>query len=102
MATAYDQLVEYRRGLRASDGILVRKELHAYKFVTGRGRPAPDRVIPKGRRAQIFNDTLKLATTLPDAREFNVVGPAGEDVRCFERLLTRINRTMQAWNTGRS
>jgi hypothetical protein len=32
---AYDQLVEYRHGLRASDGILARKELHAFKTSKG-------------------------------------------------------------------
>jgi hypothetical protein len=97
--SALDMLRNYRRELRRSDGIYVYEELHAWKFVSGRGRPS-DRIVPKGRRCQIFKDTLTLATTLPDAQLFNVVGSPNDDEQAFEWLLNRINRTMKEWETG--
>jgi hypothetical protein len=48
--------------LNASDGIFVYKELHAWKFVSSRGRIA-DRVVTKYRRSQIFGETLELAAS---------------------------------------
>jgi Protein of unknown function (DUF3800) len=96
---AFDMLLAHRRALRATDGIRVRKELHAWKFVSGRGNVS-DRIVPKGRRCQIFRDTLEVATTLPGIGIFNVIGPASQEVRCFERLLNRVNRTVLEWQTG--
>lgn len=95
---AFDQVREFRRGLRRSDGIYVYAELHAWKFVSGRGRVA-DRVVFKGRRCQLFKDTLALVATLPGVRLFNACFPKGQDERAFEWLLNRVNRTMQVWNS---
>lgn len=95
---AFQQVKAFRHDLKASDGIFIYSEFHAWKFVSGRGRIA-DRTVPKGRRCQIFKDALRLATQLPGSRLFNAVFPAKQDERAFERLLNRINRTMQAWDS---
>ncbi len=89
---------EFRRNLLRTDGIFVYKEFHAWKFISGRGRIA-SRVVPKGRRCCIFRDTLQLMASLPDTKLFNVVSRPKEDKRAFERLLNRINRTMQSWDS---
>ena len=49
----------HRRSLKRSDGMLVTRELHATEFVAGRGRVG-DQIVPKGRRCEIFRDTLKM------------------------------------------
>lgn len=94
----FEMVREFRRKLKKSDGIYVYKEFHAWKFVSGRGQIA-DRVVPKGRRCQIFREALKLVTDLPGARLFNAVFGAKEDERAFERMMNRINRTMIAWDS---
>jgi len=95
---AFQKVRQFRRDLKKSDGIYVYQELHAWKFVSGRGNIA-DRVVPKGRRCQIFKDALQTMAGLPGARLFNAVFPAKEDERAFEWLVNRINRTMQAWDS---
>jgi len=94
----FQMVREFRRALKKSDGIYVYKELHGWKFVSGRGKIA-DRVVPKGRRCQIFRDALDLLTELPGARLFNGVFGAKQDELAFERLMNRINRTMTAWDS---
>ena len=95
---AFQSLKGYRHSLKKSDGIYVYKELHAWKFVFGRGRIA-DRDVPRARRCQIFKDTLEVATHLSEAKLFNAAFPAKKDEQAFEWLLNRINRTMQAWGS---
>lgn len=50
---AFRQVREFRRELRRVYGIYVYKELHAWKFVSGRGQPS-DQVVTKKQRAAIF------------------------------------------------
>lgn len=95
---AFTQVRAFRRGLKRSDGIYVHKELHAWKFVSGRGKIS-DRVVPKGRRCEIFKQALQMVASLPGSRLFNAVFPAKQDIRAFERLLNHINRTMIAWDS---
>ncbi len=95
---AFAKVRQFRRDLKKSDDIYVYAELHAWKFVSGRGKIA-DRVIPKGRRCQIFKDTLQMVASLPGVRLFNAVFPAKQDKRAFERLLNRINRAMITWDS---
>lgn len=95
---AFRAVKDFRRSLRKSDGIYVYVELHAWKFVSGRGKIS-DRVITKGRRCQIFKDALQHVASLPGARLFNAVFPANQELRAFERLLNRINRTMVSWDS---
>lgn len=89
---------EYRHELSKSDGIHHLIEFHAWKFVSGRGRVSRY-ILSKTRRCEIFKETLELITTLPGARLFNVCMPKEQTQWAFERLLNRINRTMQAWNS---
>jgi len=95
---AFQQVRDFRKGLKKSDGIYIYKEFHAWKFVSGRGMIA-DKVVPKGRRCALFGKTLELVASLPGTRLFNAVFPLKEDERAFERLLNRVNRTMQAWDS---
>lgn len=95
---AFQQVRAFRRDLKKHDGIYVYKELHAWKLVSGRGKIA-DRVVPKGRRHQIFRDALALITELPGAQVFNACFGSKEDELAYERLLNRINRTMKAWDS---
>jgi hypothetical protein len=89
---------EWRRGLRRTDGVFVHKELHAWKLVSGRG-DISDRVVTKYRRCQILVEALELLASLEGLRLFNAVARRSERLRLFERLLNRINRTMETWDS---
>ncbi len=95
---AYMQIQNWRRSLRKTYGIYVNEELHAWKFLSGRGRPS-DRIVTKNERAAIFRDGILLIAGLPGVKLFNAVFPRKDDERAFERLLNRINRTLQAWGS---
>jgi len=95
---AFERVREFRRELRRRDGIPVRTEFHAWKFVSGRGCLG-DRIVPKGRRCQIFKDALQLVANLPSARLFNAVFPLKGDELAFELMVNSINRTLQAWDS---
>ena len=86
---AFAQVRQFRRDLKNTDTIYVYTELHAWKFVSGRGRIS-DRAVPKGRRCQIFKEALQMIAGLPEVRLFNAVFPAKQDERAFERLLNGI------------
>jgi hypothetical protein len=90
--TVYENLLKFRRELREKDEIYVRKELHAWKFTSGRGQPGP-KIVTKGRRCQIFKELLQIAADLPETMLFNSV--VDRQDWALERLLNRINRTMQ-------
>lgn len=92
----FQQIREWRRELKRTYGIYVYKELHAWKFISGRGRPS-DRIITKSQRAAIFRQGLQLIAGLPGARLFNVAFPRKGERRAFERILNRMDRTLQAW-----
>jgi hypothetical protein len=95
---SFERLREFRRRLKATDGIFVRKELHAWKFVSGRGRIS-DRVVTKYRRSEIFKEALRVAAALPDLKIINGVTTANDDERVFEWIANRIQRTMVAWDS---
>lgn len=94
----FDQLREFRRALKESDGVFVRKELHAWKFVSGRGRIS-NGVVTKYRRAEIFKEALRLAAAMPGVYLINGVSIAKDDERLFEWIANRINRTVGAWGS---
>jgi len=95
--SAFGATKQFRSKLRETDKIYVTKELHAWKFVSGRGNIAPQ-TIPKERRWEIFRKTLALVTRLPGAKLFNaVVYPSSKAGWGFGRLLTRIDRAMEKW-----
>jgi hypothetical protein len=94
----FAKLKEFRRDLKRTYGIYVYKELHAWKFVSGRGDIA-DRVVTKFQRAKIFQQALELVALLPGAQLFNACFPKGRAEQAFERLINRIERTLVAWDS---
>lgn len=87
-------LIGVRQQLRDSDGLFTRKELHATDFVGGRGRIAHT-VIPKARRAALFDFILTTTAFMPGAQLFNAAAPRGDGDRVFEWLLNRIEVNMK-------
>jgi Protein of unknown function (DUF3800) len=85
----------FRKHLRATYGIFVAKELHAWKFVSGRGRPS-DRHLSKPQRAAIFEECLLFVNTLANHGCMLFNSALTNQEWAFERLVNRINRTMQA------
>ena len=94
----FRQIRDFRRSLKQKYGIFVHKEFHASEFVSGRGKIS-NRTVTKYERCEIFKESLRLLSSIPEIKFFNAVFPAKEDERAFERLLNRINRTMSAWNS---
>ncbi len=92
------QLLDFRRGLKKTDGVYITKELHATEFVAGRGRIAKE-IVSKARRCAIFRETLQQVASLPKARLLNAVGSKTNERLLFERLVTRLNRTMAEWRS---
>lgn len=85
---AFRQMRQFRRDLKRDYGIYVYKELHAWKFVSGRGHIS-DRIVTKSQRCAIFNQALTVGAELPGARLFNAVFPRKEDEKAFEWMLNR-------------
>ncbi len=94
----FAQILEFRRALRDKQGIYVTVELHATELVSGHGRISPN-TIPKGARCRIFEEMLGEITTLPGVHIFNAADRRNQEAKLFERLLNRINRTMQEWKS---
>lgn len=92
------QLLDFRRALKKTDGIFITKELHATEFVAGRGRIAND-TVTKARRCEIFAETLRHIASLPKVKLVNAVGPRSSERVLFERLITRLNRTIAEWRS---
>lgn len=93
----FDHIKAWRRALNASDGILVTKEFHATEFVAGRGRLGPN-VIGKWRRAEIFREAMGLLNGMDGLRIFNVCHTTKPEW-ALERLLTRVHKTMETWDS---
>lgn len=80
----------FREELRRDHGVFLAYELHAWKFVPGRGRPA-NRAIEKDERAEIFRKTLKF---IAESKCFTVVSSCSRTQEyALERLVTRIHNT---------
>lgn len=79
----------FRRALNVSDGIRVRKELHATDFVAGRGDLGC--FVSRWRRARIFEEALRFVANLPDVHVLNACVPRKHEDRAFERLVGRLN-----------
>jgi hypothetical protein len=89
-------IIAWRRSIKDSDGIFIRKELHATDFTSGRGAIS-SRIVTKWRRSEIFKQGLMLLSLL-DVQLFNSCLSNNQDW-AFERLLNRINRTMEEWDS---
>ncbi len=94
----FDRVREFRLDLQHTDGIDIHAEFHAWKFVSGRGNIA-NPIVTKGRRCQIFQDTLRMVATLPEASLITAVSPASEEEPGFGHLLLNIQRLMEAENS---
>jgi hypothetical protein len=88
-----DWLLEARRELKRSDGIHIRKEIHATDWIGGKGAIAP-KPVTKQRRAELFNILLTRVAEMPSAQLINAAVPLPQEERVFERLLNRINVNM--------
>jgi hypothetical protein len=95
---AFQGVRQFRHDLQHSDGIRIYEELHAWKFVSGRGDIA-DRVVTKGRRCQIFRESLQMTATLPGVSLINAVYPANQEEAAFDALLDGINRMLCEWGS---
>jgi len=96
--TGFATLKKFRQELRASDGIFIRKELHATKFLSGRGYIS-EKHIPLERRVEIYFQCLAMIGKLPEVRLFNAIDKPDSEDFLFERLLNRLNRAMKEWNS---
>jgi len=96
--TGFASLKDFRKRLRASDGIFIRKELHATKFLSGHGYVS-DRNVTLARRVEIYFESLGVVAKLPDVRLFNAIGRLTSENILFERLLNRLNRAMAEWQS---
>ncbi len=94
----FQRIRDFRKALKTKWGIYVYKELHAWKFVSGRGRPSA-KIITKSQRAKIFRQTVELVANFSEARLFNAVAPRKKDVTAFEWMLNRINKALKVWDS---
>jgi hypothetical protein len=99
--TAFDAVKEYRRGIKESDGVLMRAEVHARDLTRGRGSLGP-MAIGKWRRSRIFYELLQVVASLPDAHLINIcletTGRHDPQLDAWDRLLNRLNRLAEGRN----
>jgi hypothetical protein len=96
--SALDHLVDMRQAMKKSDGIYVRKELHATDWLGGRGHIAPQ-AVNRLDRMRLFNFALGEIAKIPNVDIFNACGQGRVEDRLFERLVQRIQNTMAARNS---
>ncbi len=94
----FEIMKRFRKSLKKTDGINLHTELHAWKFVSGRGFLG-DQIVTKYRRCIIFKDTCLLLKQMSGAHLFNAIFPANQGERAFEWLMNRVQRTMEAWDS---
>jgi hypothetical protein len=92
---AFGAVKEFRKELRRSKGIYLAQEMHAWKFIAGKGKIS-DRVIGKVERAEIFASTLDFIASCKYFRLFSSIN--SNELYAFERLINRINRTAEKFN----
>ena len=90
----FKQLVDWRMTWFQDYNIPLDYELHATKFVGGRGLPVPR---SKDIRADLFYKAIGFIEGISDIQIINAITPAkGKHLQLFEYMLNRINRTLQA------
>jgi hypothetical protein len=95
--TVFSQIKNMRRLMKHDLEIPLFKELHATKFVNGRGDYGPKAI--KSIRAEIFIRILKYLARLSSFGVHIISSRNTDKYRCLERLLNRIERTMKANNS---
>jgi len=90
---AFLALKQMRQTMKSQGDIYIRKELHAWKFASGKGQIATRR-IDKAERAKIFEWVLRVAV---DTGLFRIISAVNtNEMYAFERLMNRLNRTALA------
>lgn len=93
----FEQVRNFRQRLKTDFGIYLKKEIHAHKFLAGRGHISPG-MISKWQRSRIFNSILQLVASLPEVYIFNVClnysDHADPQMTAWDRLINRIERTL--------
>lgn len=94
----FERLKKWRKHLRDVHGIPLDYELHARKFLPGRGAASSLGILSRYKRAQIFHTSFKVTNWLNECGVtiFNVCNADDDQYRAFERLLNRIDGTMKA------
>lgn len=100
-AESFEYLRSWRKHLRDTSGIPLTYELHATEFLSGRGSDGRLRHLSRHERSKIFHKTFEVVEymTKYDARLFNVCLSQDDQFRSFERMLNRINRTLETWGS---
>lgn len=93
--TSLDHLVDMRQSMKKSHSIYVRKELHATDWLGGRGRVAANSV-SRADRMKLFDFALGEIVKLPNVDIFNASDSGRVEEKLFERLVQRIQNTMNA------
>jgi len=92
-ASTFEKIKAFRAELRRDHGIYLAYELHAWKFVPGRGRPA-NRAIRKDERAEVFKKVLNFVAT---CQSFTIVGSVSRNQEyALQRMVQRIQNTAKA------
>jgi len=94
---AFSEILTWRRDLKKSDGIFVRREFHATEFVAGRGHLG-DKIVGKYRRSQIFREAFSVLNRVQGVKVFTSCRTSRPEW-AFERLVTRIQKTIESWDS---
>lgn len=93
----FQRVRQHRAALNHDHGIYLRREIHAYELVSGRGNISTA-VVTKHDRSKIFEGLLKLVASLPNVMVINIclerAGRADTELEAWDRLLNRIERTL--------
>ena len=94
---SFRMIRQQRMQLKNEHGLFLRKEIHAHKFVSGRGRMSKTS-IGKWQRSRIFLEVLHLIASLPNVELINVcldkAGRKDPQLDAWDRLLNRIERSL--------
>lgn len=96
--STFNKIKAFRKKINEEYGIFIYKELHAWKFVSGRGKIS-SKIVTKYQRSIIFNEIMDLIESISDLKIFNALGPKNKETMCFEWLLNRINRSLKEWKS---
>lgn len=90
----FNAVRDYRITLRKEHGIYLWKELHAWKFTSGRGRPS-SKFLSKNDCIDIYLNSLAFLASQARSGVILFGATSSKEEWAFERLLNRINRTMK-------
>jgi len=88
-----NRIKQFRKDLKTQWGIPIGYELHAWKFLQGKGDLGP-KVAGKANRYKVLKQTLEFTAGI---KRFGIFNSANTNEQyAFERLINRIERTMKA------